>query len=52
MNDKIELDKIFDERNIYILLFNSIYVIFTPSFRMVNLLFCGGYFSNITFIDA
>ena len=46
---QIEFDKIFDERNIHVLLR---YVIHVPSFRMVNLLYCGDQFSNITFIDA
>ena len=52
MKDKSELDKTYDERNIYALSFNSQHVIYIPSFRVVNLLFCGGHFSNITFIDA
>ena len=38
MKDKIKLDKSFDEKNIYLLLF--------------NLRCCGGHFSNITLIDA
>ena len=45
-------DKIFDERNIYLLLFNLRHVIHIPSFRMVNLLCYESYFSNIRFIDA
>ena len=49
---KIELDKIFDEKSIYVLLFNSRHVIHITSFRIVNLLCCGGHFSNITLIDA
>ena len=32
INDKIELDKIFDEINVYVLLFNSRHVIHIPSF--------------------
>ena len=49
---RIFVDKIFDERNIYVLLFNSRHVIPIPSFRIVNLLCCGSYFSNTTFIDG
>ena len=52
MKDKIEFDKIFDERNIYVLVFNLRHVIQILSFRIVNLLCCGGHFSKITFIDA
>ena len=42
----------FDERNLYVLLFNLRLVIHVPAFRMVNLICCGGHFSNIAFIDA
>ena len=49
---KKEFDNIFDERNIYILLFNLRHVIHIPSVRIFNLLCCGGHFSNIIFIDA
>ena len=49
---QIEFDKIFDERNIYLLLFHLTHVIHIPSFRMVNLLCCGGHFSYVTFIDV
>ena len=48
----MEFDKIFDERNIYLLLFNLRHVIHIPSFCMVNLLCWGGHFSYITFIDV
>ena len=34
------------------MLFNLSHLIHTPPFRVVNLLCCGGHFSNITFIDA
>ena len=51
MKDKTEIDKIFDERNIYVLLFNSRHVIHIPSFRIVSLLCCECHFSNITFTD-
>ena len=34
MKDKIELDKVFDEINMYVLLFNSWHVIHIPSFRI------------------
>ena len=47
-----EYDSIFDERNIYVLLFNLSHVIYISSVRIVSLLCCGGHFSNITFIDA
>ena len=46
------MDKIFDERNICVLLFNLRHVIDIPSFRIVNLLRCGGHFSSIAFTDA
>ena len=49
---EIEFDKNFDENNIYLSLFNLRNVIHIPSFGMVNLLYCGGQFSNITFIDV
>ena len=39
-------------KEIYVLLFNSRHVIHIPYLRIVNLLCCGGHFSNITFIDA
>ena len=52
MKDKIELDKTFDERNIYVLLFNSRHTSHIPSFGIVNLQCCGGHFNNITLIDA
>ena len=52
MKDKKEFDKIFDERNIYVLLLNLRHVIHIASFCIVNLLCCGGHFSNITLIDA
>ena len=42
----------FDERNIYVFLFNLKHVIHIPSFPTVNLSCCGCYFSNITFIDV
>ena len=44
--------KIFNERNIYVLLFNLGQVIHSPSLRMVNLLCCGGHFTNITIFYA
>ena len=47
MKDKIEFDNIFDESNIYVLLFNLRHITY-----IVNLLYCGGHFSNVTFIDA
>ena len=49
---EIEFDKIFEERNIYVLLFNLRHVIHITSFCMVNLLCCGSYFGNITLIGA
>ena len=52
MKDKIELNKIFDERNMYVLLFNSRDVIHIPSFCIANLQRCGDHFSNITLIGA
>ena len=48
----IEIEKIFEEINIYALLFSLRHVIHNPSFRMVNLQCCGDHFSNILFIDA
>ena len=39
-------------KEIRVLSFNLRHVIHTPSFRMVNLLCCGGHFSYITFIDV
>ena len=51
----MKFDKISDERNIYVLKFKLKHVIHILSFRVVNLLCCGGhlsYFSNTTFIDA
>ena len=44
----IELDKIFDQRNIYVLLFNLRYVIHNPSFCKVNLLCYESRSINIT----
>ena len=44
----IELDKIFDERNIYVLLFNLRYVIHNRSFCKVNLLCYESRSINIT----
>ena len=41
----MEIDKTFDERIIVRL------VVHIPFFRIVNLLWCGGHFSSITFID-
>ena len=52
IEDQIEFDKIFDERNIYLLLFNSKPVIHISSFRIVNQLYCRAHFSNITLIGA
>ena len=49
MKDKIEFNKIFDERNIYVLLFNLRHVIHIPSFHIVNQLCYEVNFSNITF---
>ena len=48
----IEFDKIFEERSKYVRLFNLRHVIRIPSFRMVNLLCCGGHFSNVALIDT
>ena len=42
----------FDERNIYLLLFNLRHAIYIPSFRIINLLCYGGHVSNIKFIDV
>ena len=42
MKDKIDFYKIFDERNICALLFDLIHAIHIPSFRIINLLCCGG----------
>ena len=42
----------FNERNMYVLLFNLRHVVHVLSFCIINLLCCGGYFSNITFIGA
>ena len=39
-------------KEIYVLLFNLKHVIHIPSFRIVNLLRCGGRFSSITVIDV
>ena len=44
----IELDKIFDERNIYVLLFNLRYVIHNPSLCKANLLCYESHSINIT----
>ena len=52
MKDKKELDEVFNERSIDVLLFNSRHVIRISCFYIVNLLCCGGHFSNITFIYA
>ena len=46
----MELDKIL--KKIYASCYSSRHVIHIPSFRIVNLLCCGGHFSNITLIDA
>ena len=43
---------IFDERNIYALLFNFRQVVHISSFRIVNLLCCRCHFTTIAFIDA
>ena len=51
MKDKQKLI-IFDERNIWVFLFNLRHVIHIPSFRIVNLLCCGDHFRSIAFIDA
>ena len=52
MKDEIEFDKTFDEKNLCVLLFNLRHIMHTSSFRIVNMLCCGGQFSNITFINA
>ena len=52
MKDNIELDNIFDGRNVYVLLFNLRHVIHIPSFCIFKLPRCGNHFSIITFIDA
>ena len=52
MKDKIESDNIFKKINIDVLLFNSRNLIHIPSFRIVNLLCCRDYFSDIIFIDG
>ena len=52
MKDNIELDNIFDERNIYVLLFNLGHVTHIPSFCTLNLPCCESHFSITTFIDA
>ena len=49
--DKIEHDKIFDERK-HTSCYSSRHLIHIPSFRIVNLQCCGGHFSNITLNDA
>ena len=41
------LNLLFEERNIYVLLLTLRHVIHIPSFRLVNLLYCGGHSSNI-----
>ena len=48
----MKVNNIFDEGNIYALLFNLRHVIHFLSFCMVKLLCYGSHFSNITFIDA
>ena len=52
MKHQQNLIKFFEERNIYLLLFNLSHGIHIHSFRMVNLLCCGDHFGNITFFDA
>ena len=52
MKDKTEFDKMFDERNINVLLFNLRHAIHIPSFVIVNLLCCIGHLSNVTSINA
>ena len=52
MEDEIDFDKTFYERNIYVLLYNLRHVIHIPYFRIANLLNIGGHFINTTFIDT
>ena len=50
IKDQIELDKIIYERNMYVFFFKLRQVILIPSYRIVNLLWCGDNSSNITII--
>ena len=51
IKNQIELDKIFYERNMYVFFIKLRQVILISSFRIVNLLWCGGNIMNTTIMQ-
>ena len=51
IKNQIELDKIFYERNMYVFFIKLRQVILISSFRIANLLWCGGNIMNTTIMQ-